>query len=84
MKTVAAKKRDIEWELDGERGETSSGSWTGKGARHRVGAGRGKGRDIEWELDGEKGREMSRIVCDKEMHAILKVAVYYSTSTHLL
>ena len=31
------KWRDIEWELDGES-ETSSGSWTGKVARYRVGA----------------------------------------------
>ena len=36
------KKRDIEWELDGERSETSSGSWMGKEVRHRVGAGWGK------------------------------------------
>ena len=47
------KWRDIEWELDGESAETSSGSWTGKVDRHRVEAGQGKWRNIESELDGE-------------------------------
>ena len=36
---TAAKKK---WELDGERSETSSGSWMGKEVRRRVGAGWGK------------------------------------------
>ena len=36
------KRRDIEWELVGERSDTSRGSWMGKEVRHRVGAGWGK------------------------------------------